>query len=182
MASADFVQKVAEYLLAPFQSWDVFVRSSAGGITAVTDLSSKTAWPYLLSSIFAAWLVYQVGRRRGLVGRGISFQTFLFPADVYRQRSAIVDYKFVAIDLSIKAFAYTPLVTGLSWLVYKLVQPHFTSLVMLEMASVPPPPAVSCSPCWRFCWRTSASSSPTTLCTGSRFSGSFTRSITQRRC
>src|SRR5688572_5425648 len=93
-----FLKTVAAELLAPFRSWETVFASSTGVIKSVTDLSSKTAWLYLLSSFVIAWVIYLSARRRGLVDRDGSFMRFICPADVYRQRSAIVDYKFVAVD------------------------------------------------------------------------------------
>jgi sterol desaturase/sphingolipid hydroxylase (fatty acid hydroxylase superfamily) len=133
-----FLQKVVDELLAPFQSWQTIVKSSAGVVTAVTDPASKTAWLYLLSSLAVAWLVYRSARRRGLVDAGDSFLRFVCPGDVYRQRSAIVDYKFVAVDLSIKALVYSPFMAGFSWLVYKFLHPAFAGLVALDVSSATP--------------------------------------------
>jgi sterol desaturase/sphingolipid hydroxylase (fatty acid hydroxylase superfamily) len=133
-----FLQKVIDELLAPFQSWQTILRSSAGVITAVTDLASKTAWLYVLSSLVVAWLVYRSARRRGLVDASGSFLRFVCPGDVYRQRSAIVDYKFVAVDLSIKALVYSPFMAGFSWLVYKFLHPAFAGVVALDVSSATP--------------------------------------------
>lgn len=138
MLNEAFVGKVAGYLLAPFQSWETFLWSGAGILTAVTDLSSKTGWSHVLSSVVIGWLIYLSARRRGLIDRDISFRRFLCPRDVYRQRSAIVDYKFVAVDFSIKAFVYAPFIAGFSWLVYKVVHPPFATFVMLDISATTP--------------------------------------------
>jgi sterol desaturase/sphingolipid hydroxylase (fatty acid hydroxylase superfamily) len=130
-----FMERVVAELLAPFQSWETVIASSTGAITSVTSLSSKTAWLYLLSSFVIAWLIHLSARRRGLVDGHGSFMRFVFPADVYRQRSAVVDYKFVAVDLSIKALVYSPFMAGFSWLIYKAVHPIFTNLVLLDLSS-----------------------------------------------
>lgn len=133
--SSSFMQKVVAKLLAPFQSWETVIASSAGVITSLTELSSKTAWLYLVSSFVIAWLIYRYARRRGLVDGHGSFTRFVFPADVYRQRSAIIDYKFVAVDLSIKALVYSPFMAGVSWLIYKTVHPMFANVILFDVSS-----------------------------------------------
>jgi sterol desaturase/sphingolipid hydroxylase (fatty acid hydroxylase superfamily) len=135
---AALLERVLSELLAPFQSWETVIASSTGVITSVTDLSSKTGWLYLLSSLVIGWLIYRSARRRGLVEGHRSLGRFLFPADVYRQRSAIVDYKFVFVDLSIKAFVYSPFMAGFSWLIYKAVHPMFATLVVFDVSAAAP--------------------------------------------
>jgi len=132
--TAAFLERVLSELLAPFQSWETAIASSTGAITAVTQLSSKTGWLYLLSSLVMGWLIYRSARRRGLAEGQGSLRQFLFPADVYRQRSAIVDYKFVILDLSIKGLIYSPFMAGFGWLIYKVVHPLFASLVVLDVS------------------------------------------------
>lgn len=112
-----FIDKVASYVLAPFQSLETFLVSVSGAISAFSDLQSKTAWLYLLTSAAIAAALYVVDRRNGSAPPPL--REFLMPSKVYLHRSAIVDYKFVAVDLTIKLAVYTPLITGFAYLVYK---------------------------------------------------------------
>ena len=117
-STGTILDKLAGYLLTPFDSLEVFLASIAGAITAFTDLRSRTGWLYLLTSFAIASVVYAVGRKRGAIEQN-SLMRFLFPREIYGQRSAIADYKFVAIDLTVKSVLYTPLITVVSLLVYK---------------------------------------------------------------
>lgn len=112
------LEKAAGYLLAPFESSETLGASLLGAVTSFTDLQSKTAWLYLFSSAGMGALLYWLAKRRG-ERQATSLLGFLFPRDVYLHRSAILDYKFVGIDLTIKAVLYSPLVSGVSMLVYK---------------------------------------------------------------
>src|SRR5437773_1691471 len=123
MPADTFAAKVGETLLEPFVSSGYLLRSASGLIDALTDLGSKTAWPYIVSSFVLALVLYAIGKRRGLVDTRTSLRAFLAPRDIYRQRSAILDYKYVAINFSIRGLVYTPLMAGSSWLLYKLLQP-----------------------------------------------------------
>jgi len=127
------IEKATEYLGAPFVSWASFLDASSGLVRAVLDLKSKTAWPYLLSSLTIAWFVWARARRRGWVDRSVSFRQYAMPRDRYLHRSAITDYKFVAVNLTIKAFLYVPLITGLSQLLHHLLSPVITPLVVGEL-------------------------------------------------
>jgi sterol desaturase/sphingolipid hydroxylase (fatty acid hydroxylase superfamily) len=88
-------------------------------VRELTDLDHKLAWPYLLSSLFIAWLIYVVGLRKGLVPAATSFWKFTFPREVYSHPSAKTDYKFVALDLSISFLVYMPLFSGLGYVAHK---------------------------------------------------------------
>jgi sterol desaturase/sphingolipid hydroxylase (fatty acid hydroxylase superfamily) len=133
MISIDsFLEKMAGYVLAPFQSREVFLSSVSGAITAFSNLQSKTGWLYLLTSILIASIIYALEKRRGSI-RSISLTQFLFPREIYLHRSAIVDYKFVAIDLTIKLVVYTPLISGFGMLVYKAAAAPFAGLSALGL-------------------------------------------------
>jgi sterol desaturase/sphingolipid hydroxylase (fatty acid hydroxylase superfamily) len=125
--------KAAAYVLAPFQSQDAFLEAVSGAVTAVTSLKSKTGWLYLLTAVLIAVPVYRFERRKALV-RATSFFRFLFPREIYLHRSAIVDYKYVALDRTIKMIVYTPLITGLSVLVYKASVAVFAWLPALGLS------------------------------------------------
>ena len=115
-----FISDVLEYLLEPFRSWDNFALGVSGGIRAFTDLHSKTAWLYILSNVLIAWLIFISRKNSRIAARNTSFRNFICPRDIYGHPSAMTDYKFAAVDLSIKLIVYTPFVSGLSMLVYKI--------------------------------------------------------------
>ncbi|MBD0305656.1 MAG: hypothetical protein ICV76_03765 [Nitrospiraceae bacterium] len=114
-----FISEALGYLLEPVRSWDHFLTAASGGIRAFTDLYSKTAWLYLLSSGFIAWIIFIARKNTETAATAKSFWSFLFPRDIYGHPSAVTDYKYAAVDLSIKLILYMPLVSGLSMLVYK---------------------------------------------------------------
>lgn len=116
------IDRIASYLLAPFESMAKFVDTLLGAVHAITDFGSKTAWLYLFTSLVAASVIYYVEKPKEHGASG-SLIDFLFPRSIYLHRSAIVDYKFALIDLTIKGIVYTPLFSGLSMIVYKVVAP-----------------------------------------------------------
>ena len=115
-----FFDKVIETLLEPYQSWNIFLLSISGLLDAFTDLQSKTAWLYILSGIAISGVIYVIHKKRGLLDRTSSFREFLCPNEIYRAPSAILDYKFVAIDLTIRTLVYIPFIGGVSQLCYEL--------------------------------------------------------------
>ena len=125
-----FLEKSAGYVLASFQSWDTFLAAISGAVQAVADVQSQTGWLSLLTSLLIALIIYVVERRRGSAGL-VSIAKFLFPREIYLHRSVIADYKFVAIDLTIKVVVYTPLIAGFSMLVYRAAAASFAGLSTL---------------------------------------------------
>lgn len=113
--------KTGEYLFGPYQSVDSFVSAVTGIYGAITGLGSKIAWPYLLSGIVVAFLVHRAARRAGVADSNVSFAKFVFPKEIYRHPSAKADYRFVAVDLTIKALVYAPLFSGLGALLYRVL-------------------------------------------------------------
>jgi len=85
------------------------------------DLNSKTALPYLLTSLAIAWLIHRQRKAAGDASIPSSFRQFVFPREVYLHPSAVMDYKFVAIDLTIKSFLYAPAISAASWGLYKVL-------------------------------------------------------------
>jgi sterol desaturase/sphingolipid hydroxylase (fatty acid hydroxylase superfamily) len=113
-----FVVRVLRVLGKPFSSWDSFVAGATDWVWTLTNLHSRTAWLYLISSLAVAYCVYRYGKRYGQFSRDKSFREVVFPADVYGHRSAIVDYKFVAFDRIIRAFVYVPFFSGVTYYSY----------------------------------------------------------------
>jgi sterol desaturase/sphingolipid hydroxylase (fatty acid hydroxylase superfamily) len=85
----------------------------------LVDLQSKTAWLYLLTSGLIASVIY-LWQRRGRQST-LTLWRFLFPSEVFLHRSAIVDYKFVAFDLTFRAVLYSPLFAVATAAAYKVV-------------------------------------------------------------
>lgn len=111
------LEKAWRVISEPFTSTESFLQAITGLYEAVADGMSKTAWIYLLSALVIAVAIYLVRRRWGKEQR--SLLGFLFPASVFKHPSALVDYRFVAVDLTFKAFVYVPLVGLLTFGVYK---------------------------------------------------------------
>lgn len=112
------LEKTIHYFQGPFTSWHNFWDAVSGVLHAFIDLSSKIGWPYLLSSLLIAWVIFL--RTKDVHGCD-SFFEYIFPRDVYRHRSAVADYKYVAFELSTKLLFTAPLISGFSYLVYKSI-------------------------------------------------------------
>src|SRR5712691_5342135 len=138
MAIDAFLAKVADTVLGPFRSWERFLAALSGIPSALTDFGSKTAWVYLLTSALIACVLYWVRKGRRQIDADVSLRTFLWPPDVYLQRSAVVDYKYVAIDLTIKSLIYAPFMSGIAWLLYKSLHPLATRVFALELTAMDP--------------------------------------------
>lgn len=129
------LDKALGHLATPFESWESILLAISQPIRVITSLHSNTGWPYLASSLIIAWVIYLLAKKKNLIDPAVSFRNFAFPREVYTHRSAIVDYKFVAINLSIKGLIYLPLLTGLSAVVYKSAI-HVLPLSTLSLSSV----------------------------------------------
>src|SRR5678809_1802619 len=84
-----FLHKVIQVLAAPFSSMESSTAALEGIASNITSLQSRTAWLYLLSSLFVAYVVFTYGARRGQFGARPSFKEAVFPRDVYLHRSAL---------------------------------------------------------------------------------------------
>ena len=135
------LDKLIAYLLQPFSSGTEVWKGLSTTVRAFGyDLNSKTALPYLLTSLVIAWLIYRRRKAAGDAATPSSFRQFVFPREVYLHPSAKIDYKFVAIDMTIKGFLYAPAITAASWGLYKVL----ASLLGLgPMGSAPPLTVVS---------------------------------------
>ena len=135
------LDKLIAYLLQPFSSGTEVWKGLSTTVRAFGyDLNSKTALPYLLTSLVIAWLIYRRRKAAGDASTPRSFRQFVFPREVYLHPSAKIDYKFVAIDMTIKGFLYAPAITAASWGLYKVL----ASLLGLgPIGSAPPLTVVS---------------------------------------
>lgn len=118
----DFLQKVSNYILTPFSSWDGFVSALTEGFRSAFSISSKTGPIFLLTSLTAVGVLYFYRRRKDPKLTGVSFLKFAFPGEVYRHRSAITDYKFVTFDFLLKFVIYVPLIAGFSQMIYSFLE------------------------------------------------------------
>ena len=109
-----FVGKVVEYMSEPYQSWDAFVNAATLGIRMFFQLESKFSWMYFGASLLVGMGVYDFEKRKRNLGEGVSLARFIFPREVWGHPSAIVDYKFVAIDMTIKSLTYGPRFSGMT--------------------------------------------------------------------
>lgn len=120
---SEVFNKFLQYVGQPFASWNDFLFALAGAFRAVFELESKTSWLYLLTSLAVVGVLYFVYQEKNADGGRKTFWEFAFPRDVYLHDSAIVDYKFFAVDLSLKFIIYIPLIAGVSQLVYRIIEP-----------------------------------------------------------
>ena len=133
-----FLVKVAETVLDPFRSWERLLSALSGIPRALTDFGSKTAWVYLLTSAVVACILYWVHKRRQLIEVDVSLRRFLCPREVYLQRSAVVDYKYVAFDLTVRSLIATPFMSGIAWLLYKSLHPLAARVFALDLPAIAP--------------------------------------------
>ena len=115
-----FLDRVAEYAFASFLSWSNFTEALGQVPRVFTDFSYGLAWPYLLSSLALAWVIYVLAKRRGRTS-ATSFREFAFPARLYRHRSTLLDFRFVAIDIVLTFLIYVPVMTGIGLLGVKMM-------------------------------------------------------------
>ena len=109
-------EKALQYFGAPFHSWQSFWLAVSAAPHAFLDLNSKTAWPYFVSSLLIAWIIF---RRTKHIHGCKSFFAFMFPRDIYQHRSAVTDYKFVAFELSTRLLFTAPFISAASYAIYK---------------------------------------------------------------
>ena len=119
MAVLHLLQHLFRDMAQPFTSWNNFLFAISGGVRALTSLTSKTGWPYLLSSLLVAWVIFR--RTRHIHGQS-SFFAFMFPREIYAHPSAIADYKFVAFELSSRLLFTAPFISAVSYGLYKALR------------------------------------------------------------
>ena len=132
-----FLDRVVEYAFASFLSWSNFMEALGRVPRVFTDFSYGLAWPYLLSSLVLAWVIYVFATRRGRTS-ATSFREFAFPARLYRHPSTRLDWRFAAIDLCLTFLLYVPIMTGVGLLGVKAM-----SAVLVGLLSWEPPRSLS---------------------------------------
>ncbi|MGH7256821.1 MAG: sterol desaturase family protein [Nitrospiraceae bacterium] len=115
----EFAKRVLNHLLEPWSSWENFSFAISAGARTFRDFTSEFGWPYLLSTLALMGVLFVLGRRNRTIDGG-SFLNFACPRNIYRHPSAILDYKFAAINSSTDLLLVAPLITGISLLVYNV--------------------------------------------------------------
>ena len=129
-----FLERVVEYSFSSFMSWDAFVAAIGKVPRVFTDFSHGFAWPYLLSSVLVAWILYVLAKRRRETDVA-GFREFAFPGRLYRHPSTLLDCRFVAIDLFLYFLLYVPIITGINLLGYKVMGAMIFGLTSWEPPS-----------------------------------------------
>ncbi|RPH76882.1 MAG: sterol desaturase family protein [Nitrospiraceae bacterium] len=132
-----FLERVCEYVFASFLSWSNFLEALGQIPRVFTNFSNGLAWPYLLSSLALAWVIYVHAKRRGSIA-ATSFREFAFPASLYRHPSTRLDCRFAAIDIVLTFLLYVPIITGIGLLGAKVM-----SVVLVGLMSWEPPRTMS---------------------------------------
>jgi sterol desaturase/sphingolipid hydroxylase (fatty acid hydroxylase superfamily) len=128
-----FLDRAAEVAFASFLSWSNFTDAIGKVPRVFNDFSNGLAWPYLLSSLALAWVIYVLAKRRGNISAA-SFREFAFPARLYRHPSTRLDWRFATIDLCFTFLLYVPIMTGVGLLGVKAM-----SAVLVGLLSWEPP-------------------------------------------
>src|SRR5258708_19937550 len=110
------IQKAFTDLAEPFQSWEAFWYAISNGIRVFIKPGSQICWPYLSSSLLIAWIIF---RSTKAIHGHQSFFEFIFPRDIYRHPSAIAHYKYAAFELSTRCFSTAPLISLITFRLYK---------------------------------------------------------------
>ena len=126
-----FLDRVAEYAFASFLSWSNFTEALGRVPQVFTDFSYGLAWPYLLSSLALAWVIYVFAKRRGRTS-ATSFREFAFPFRLYGHPSTRLDCRFAAIDLCFTFLLYVPIMTGVGLLGAKAMSAVLVRLLSWE--------------------------------------------------
>ena len=136
-----FLERTVEALFSSFRSWGSLVEALSRVPRTFVNFSDALAWPYLLSSIALAWLMYVFTKRNGTADAA-SFRDFAFPSRIYRHSSAAVDFRFMAADILLACLLYVPLYTGIRALSTKIMSALVVDRLSWEPPHSLPPTAV----------------------------------------
>ncbi len=132
-----FLDRLFETAFASFLSWNTFIEAIGRIPNAFLSFSSGLAWPYILSNLALAWVVYMLACKDKTTAAG-SFREFAFPARIYRHASTLLDARFMAIDLIPSFLLYLPLYGGLGVVGTKLM-----SVLLVDRLAWEPPHVLS---------------------------------------
>lgn len=114
-----FFEAAAGYALQAFTSWEHFTAALAEIPGMFTDLSAGVAWPYLISSLVIAGILFKTEARFGV--RASSFIEFMFPKQIYGHPSARLDFRFYGVNLLLTVLLWGPILVGLGMLGTKIL-------------------------------------------------------------
>ena len=132
-----FFERAAETILSSFRTWDSFVEALSRVPRVFVNFSDLLAWPYLLSSLILAWLIYIFAKRNGTT-TAASFRDFAFPSWIYQHPSAALDFRFMAVDVLMAFLLYVPIYTGI-----RLLGTKVTSSIIVDRLAWEPPRTLS---------------------------------------
>lgn len=132
-----FFQKILEQVFASFLSWPNFIEALGQVPRVFVNFTNGLAWPYLLSNLIVAWVIYVVTIQKRRFSAG-SFREFAFPASLYRHPSTWLDFRFAAIDLFLTFLLYVPIMAGIGLLGAKMM-----SAVLVGQIGWDPPQTLS---------------------------------------
>lgn len=115
-----FLERTVETVFSSFRSWDSFTEAIGHVPTVFVNFSNGLAWPYVLSSLILAWLIYVFARQSGATTTP-SFREFAFPSRLYRHPSTALDVRFMAIDLFVTVLLCAPIFAGIGLLGTKIM-------------------------------------------------------------
>ena len=128
-----FLERVAEYSLASFSSWDRFWSTLWKVANTFSDLQSGLAWPYLLASFVIALAGYLFLKEKKALSTS-SFAAFLLPRQIYFHPSAMLDYRFYIVTTLLKLLLWIPILGGIGLLAYKAMK-----MILIGYMSWEPP-------------------------------------------
>jgi sterol desaturase/sphingolipid hydroxylase (fatty acid hydroxylase superfamily) len=114
--------------LHPFLSWSDLSYAITNGFRTFVYLDSKGSVFYAFTGFALAMFLYFYKASRETAPADASVWKYLFPGSVYLHKSALVDYKFVAFDLTLKYVIYMPLIFWFVGILDKLIKPISFSL------------------------------------------------------
>ncbi len=105
-----FFERVKEYLLTSFLSWDNFVEALGRIPQAFISAKGQFGWLFVLSSLFVAGILYVMAKREGAM-QSLSFREFVFPSLLYRHPSSRLDRRFAIVEVFMNALFYVPVMS-----------------------------------------------------------------------
>lgn len=107
-----FLERTVETVFSSFRSWESFTDAIGQTPTIFVNFANVLAWPYVLSSLMLAWLIYALARQGGTT-TAASFREFAFPSRLYRHPSTVLDVRFMTIDLFVTILLCAPIFAGI---------------------------------------------------------------------
>lgn len=115
------LERVAEYSFSALSSWDNFAAALSELAGTFTRMSSGLAWPYLLASTIIAVAAFWFTQNTGSLAPA-ALISYLFPRNIYRHPSAMLDVRFYVVNAFLTVLLWTPMLMGVGALAEKLMQ------------------------------------------------------------